>query len=229
MTPATVFAATATILLVFNVVRALGVFGDRADAAAVAVLVALVALAAVARMGAADLGLARADLGAGAAWGAAAFALVAVVVGAGALLPATSGLFEDARANISASALAFEIVVGIFIATVLPEEFAFRGLLLGAGVLAWGKRTALLATSALFGLWHISPTLSTMSDNAATADTASSPAGSVALVAGSVALTFVAGMVFGWLRLRSKSLLAPVLAHLATNGVALTVAWLLLQ
>ena len=229
MKPSIVFAVTAALLLVFNVVRALGVFGDRADAAAVVVLVALVALAVAARMGAANLGLSRSNLRQGAAWGGAAFALVVVVVGTGALLPATSGLFDDARADISAPALLFEIVVGILIATVLPEEFAFRGLLLGAGVMAWGKRTALLATSALFGLWHIAPTLSTMSDNAATADTASSTAGTVALVAGSVAVTFVAGMVFGWLRLRSQSLLAPVLAHLATNGVALTVAWLLLQ
>jgi len=229
MKPSVVFATTAALLLVFNVVRAMGVFGDRADVAAVAVLVALVALAVVARMTAANLGLARSNLRQGAAWGGGAFALVVVVVGIGALLPPTSGLFDDARANISAPALLFEIVVGILIVTVLPEEFAFRGLLLGAGVMAWGRRTALVATSALFGLWHIAPTLSTMSDNAAVADTASSTAGTVGIVAGSVAVTFVAGLVFGWLRLRSASLLAPVLAHLATNGVALTVAWLLLQ
>jgi membrane protease YdiL (CAAX protease family) len=32
-------------------------------------------------------------------------------------------------------------------------------------------------------------------------------------------------MVFCWLRLRSGSLIAPILAHVATNGLALTVAW----
>jgi uncharacterized protein len=36
----------------------------------------------------------------------------------------------------------------------------------------------------------------------------------------------VAGVGFCWLRLRSGSLLAPALAHLATNVVALTLAWL---
>ena len=35
----------------------------------------------------------------------------------------------------------------------------------------------------------------------------------------------VAGLVFCWLRLRSRSLIAPVMAHGATNGLALTVAW----
>jgi membrane protease YdiL (CAAX protease family) len=40
-----------------------------------------------------------------------------------------------------------------------------------------------------------------------------------------VAVTFVAGLVFCWLRLRSRSLIAPVMAHFATNGLALAAAW----
>jgi uncharacterized protein len=39
------------------------------------------------------------------------------------------------------------------------------------------------------------------------------------------ACTFVAGLAFAWLRLRCGSLVAPVLAHVATNGLALAVAW----
>jgi membrane protease YdiL (CAAX protease family) len=35
--------------------------------------------------------------------------------------------------------------------------------------------------------------------------------------------------VFCWLRLRSRSLIAPVMAHLATNGLALAVAWFTLH
>ena len=42
---------------------------------------------------------------------------------------------------------------------------------------------------------------------------------------GAVAATFAAGLAFAWLRLRSRSLLAPVLAHAATNGLGLAVAW----
>jgi len=45
------------------------------------------------------------------------------------------------------------------------------------------------------------------------------------VVLGSIAVTFVAGLIFCWLRLRSSSLLAPVMAHFATNGLALAVAW----
>ena len=40
------------------------------------------------------------------------------------------------------------------------------------------------------------------------------------MVAGAVLVTFVAGLAFAWLRLRSRSLVAPVLAHVATNGFA---------
>jgi membrane protease YdiL (CAAX protease family) len=47
----------------------------------------------------------------------------------------------------------------------------------------------------------------------------------VLLVLGAVLVTSVAGLAFCWLRLRSGSLVAPVLAHAATNGLALTVAW----
>ena len=40
-------------------------------------------------------------------------------------------------------------------------------------------------------------------------------------MAGNVAVTGAAGAVFGWLRLRSGSVLAPLLAHVALNDSAL--------
>jgi membrane protease YdiL (CAAX protease family) len=40
-------------------------------------------------------------------------------------------------------------------------------------------------------------------------------------VVGTVLLTTVAGAVFCWLRVRSGSLLAPVLLHWALNGLGL--------
>jgi CAAX protease family protein len=84
-----------------------------------------------------------------------------------------------------------------------------------------GTRCASLITSALFSLWHILPTLHTMSDNHEVAGVA----GQVLVVLGSIAVTFVAGLAFCWLRLRSRSLIAPIMGHVATNGLALTVAW----
>ena len=53
-------------------------------------------------------------------------------------------------------------------------------------------------------------------------------AGSVAVVAGTVALTTLGGLVFGELRRRSGSVLASVGAHWATNALGVLfglVAW----
>jgi membrane protease YdiL (CAAX protease family) len=115
--------------------------------------------------------------------------------------------------------------VSIVLLTAIPEEFAFRGVLLGSALKMWGPWRASLVTSALFGLWHIAPTLHTMSDNRAVRGLSATVGGQALLVLGSIAVTFVAGLVFCWLRLRSRSLIAPIIAHAAINGLALTVAW----
>jgi uncharacterized protein len=134
------------------------------------------------------------------------------------------GLLGPAVISVSLLML-YELGVSIVLLTAIPEEFAFRGVLLGSALRLWGPWRASLVTSALFGLWHIAPTLHTMSDNREFAGAAAHTGGQVLLVLGSVAVTFVAGLVFCWLRLRSRSLIAPVMAHVATNGLALTVAW----
>ena len=107
----------------------------------------------------------------------------------------------------------------------VPEELAFRGVLLGSALHLWPPWRASLATSVLFGLWHVAPTLRTMKGNAAISGASGTLLGQGAVVLGAVAVTTAAGLVFCWLRLRSRSLLAPTLAHVATNGLALVVAW----
>src|SRR5262249_38528109 len=122
--------------------------------------------------------------------------------------------------------LFYQVGVSVVLLTAIPEEFAFRGVLLGSGRRLWGARRASLITSALFGLWHIAPTLHTLSGNRAVSGAYASAGGRVLLVLGAIAVTFVAGLVFCWLEIRSKSLIAPVIAHAATDGLALIVAWL---
>ena len=136
-------------------------------------------------------------------------------------------MLHDARGDITGGRLLYEVTVIVALLTAVPEEFAFRGVLLGSATALWGPRRATWATALLFGLWHIQPTLQTMSDNRAVGGASTQPAGRVALVAGAVVVTFLAGLAFAWLRLRSRSLVAPVLAHVATNGLALVAAWVL--
>jgi uncharacterized protein len=221
------FLQTVGVLVLFTVARASGLLGPPIYVfVSVGLLtVALVLIAWSAGATRADLGLGRTDMRAGVRYGAGTFGIVLLVLMVAAVIPATNGFLHDSRAEISGSRLFYELAVSIVLLTAIPEEFAFRGVLLGSALRLWGPWRASLITSALFGLWHIEPTLHTMSDNRLVAGGSTSVGGQVLVVSGSVAVTFIAGLVFCWLRLRSRSLIAPVMAHVATNGVALAVAW----
>jgi uncharacterized protein len=218
------FLQTVGVLALFTVAHSYGLLGP--PVVSVALLTGtLVLIAWSAGATLADLGLGRADADGGLRYGAGAFGIVLLVLIVAAVIPATNGFLHDSRVQISGGRLIYELGVSIVLLTAIPEEFAFRGVLLGSALRLWGPWRASLVTSALFGLWHIAPTLHTMSDNRAVSGLAASVGGQVLLVLGSIAVTFVAGLVFCWLRLRSRSLIAPVMAHIATNGLALTVAW----
>jgi uncharacterized protein len=218
------FLLTVGVLALFTVARAFGLVGPPVVAAGLLTgVLALIAWRTGATLG--DLGLRRADVGAGLLYGAGAVGLVLLVLVVAAAIPATNGFLHDSRAHISGGRLAYQLGVSIILLTAIPEEFAFRGVLLGSGLRLWGPWRASLASSALYGLWHIAPTLHTMGDNRAVSGLSVTAGGQVLLVLGAVAVTFVAGLVFCWLRRRSRSLLAPIMAHAATNGLALTVAW----
>jgi membrane protease YdiL (CAAX protease family) len=223
------FLLIAAVLGVYNVVRAFGVFSSF-ELPAVLVLVAVVAaIARSAGMDANALALERADARRGARLGVAAFLVISAVLVVIAAIPATRDFLDDDRADVSTAAMLYELCVPILLVTVLPEEFVFRGALLGSVLEEWGARRAALASSVLFGLWHISPTLNTLADNDQLHGATTSGPGRFGLVAGSVVATFVAGLGFSWLRLRSRSLVAPVCAHLATNGTAFFLAWLVVR
>jgi membrane protease YdiL (CAAX protease family) len=164
-----------------------------------------------------EVGLARACAGRGAALGLAAFLVVTLVLVVGALVPATRPLFEDERAaRITGAAVAYHALVRIPLGTVVLEEVAFRGVLLALLRRACSTGAAVGWSSLLFGLWHVVPTVEALRANELAPDASA--------VAGAVVATTAAGVVFCWLRLRSGSLVAPALTHVATNSVALLLA-----
>lgn len=222
------FLQATGLLVLFSLLRGFGLVGP--PLLSVSILTAVLVLVAW-RAGATakDLGLAADDLRAGARYGALAFGLVLLALAVAVVLPTTRVFLHDSRAAIDGGQLAYELAVSIILLTAIPEEFAFRGVLLGSALQLWGARRASLVSSALFGLWHIEPTLHTMSGNLAVGGTSSSPTDQVLVVVGAVMVTFTAGLAFCWLRLRSGSLLAPVLAHLATNGLGLVAAWVVVH
>ncbi len=177
--------------------------------------VATVAIGLAAGLRSGDLGLRRERVGAGARLGGVVFAVIAVGVGLGGLL----GLVTDERADVSAGAMALRALVVIPLGTVLVEELAFRGVLHGLLVRVTTTRWAIVAGAVLFGLWHVLPAW-----RGGGVDAAADLDRSVTAL-GTFVATTAAGLGFGWLRVRSDSLVAPVLAHVATNSVTFAVAW----
>lgn len=163
-----------------------------------------------------ELGLARRRLGAGARWGGVCVALVAAGYVVALAAPAVRPLLTDARvAGLGGGEVAYRVLVRIPLGTVLWEEIAFRGVLLAALARVLSLRTATVVSAAVFGIWHVRPTLSALAIN----DLADGPLLSGAAVLLGCLATALAGVFLTWLRLRSGSLLAPVLLHLATNSL----------
>jgi uncharacterized protein len=171
-------------------------------------------------LGLADLGLEPRRVPAGLAWGGAAFGLVALVLAIAIALPTTRAHFHTQRGAVGLGTLLFEVLITIPIGTILVEEIAFRGVLLGL----FGRLTspvwAVVWCSLAFGLWHADGVIR---------GTGGSGLHIAAATIGTILATGGAGVAFCWFRLMSKSLLASFLAHLATNTLGLVAVWIVVH
>ncbi|MCZ7413916.1 MULTISPECIES: CPBP family intramembrane glutamic endopeptidase [unclassified Streptomyces] len=219
-------------------VAALGVLGaaqflrerlPRAAAVPVSVAAsgALVGLARRAGTGWDELGLARGRLGRGARYGAPPALVVAAVYAAGAALPATRPLFADARAARTLPGALRQALVDVPLGTVLLEETGFRAVLPALLRERYGARGADVLTAALFGLWHVLPSGALRAANPALARASAggSEPSRAATAAGNVLVTAAGGLLFGLLRRRGDSVLAPALAHGALNSFGYLAAY----
>ena len=179
------------------------------------------ALAAAAASGltAEDLGLGRGRLGAGLRCGAAPSGVLAAGWILLTAVPATRPALADQRiTGLTWPQVAYQVTVRIPAGTVLWEEVAFRGVLQAFLRRVLPGSAALAVTSAVFGIWHVRPTVEALRINQMTTSRRAA-AGSVAAT---VAGTAAAGLLLSWLRERSGSLAAPALLHLSANcGAAL--------
>jgi membrane protease YdiL (CAAX protease family) len=187
----------------------------------VALGAALVAVARRAGSSWEHLGLARRHVRQGLAVGAVAASAAAAGMVVAAALPWTRGLFDDERvpADASGRQRLYQTALRIPVGTAAFEEMAFRGVLLALLRRRLRLGAAIAVNSALFGLWHIVPTLATARANGIVG------MGRVGLVIGSVVTTAVGGAVFCALRLRGRHLVAPALLHIAFNDTGYLLAW----
>jgi membrane protease YdiL (CAAX protease family) len=125
------------------------------------------------------------------------------------------------------SGVAVRVLVVLPLLTVIPEELAFRGVTWALLRRAGGTRVATLCSSALFGLWHVLAALGGGPANETAAGAlGEGPVGVAARVAGTVLVTFLAGLLLCALRAGSGSLLAPVGLHWAANGAGIVLVHL---
>ena len=209
-------AAVLAIATAWNIIGNLALPGAWYVPANLAVAAVLLALAWRAGLDADDLAVRPGDLGRGLLVGLGAAAVIAAVLALALVIPALDGALEsdDVLAD-STTDRWFVPLVRIPLGTAVFEEVLFRSVLLGALLTRWSTRTALAASSALFGLWHVVPAWETTSGSAAATTGA---------IVGTVVVTTVAGLLFGGLRLWSRSVVAPILAHIGTNSFAYVAA-----
>lgn len=166
----------------------------------------------------------------GLAVGGAVMGVIALALVLGALLPPFRGLYDDARVgDVSARGMAYQVLVRIPFGTVVMEEVAFRGVLLGMLLRRTSTARAVAGSSALFGLWHVLPAIGIEGTNPVLGDVFTGTAGAVLAVVLAVVGTALAGVVFCVVRLAGRHLLAPVMMHLGTNSVAFLVSWLVIR
>jgi len=150
--------------------------------------------------------------------------IIAVGMAIAVAIPDTRELFMDDRViENSIGWVLFQAFIRIPLGTALYEEVLFRGIVFGMLVRRNSPLVAAAWTSLLFGFWHILPTLDTLEANPA-GDLFTGMIGIVIAVIGAVGGTMLAGLGFLWLRLYANSTVAPILAHIGTNSVAMLAA-----
>ena len=178
-----------------------------------ALAAAALGLAAATRLSLAELGLTRRRLlpsvGVGSALGL-VFAL-AVVLALGATRAVTGEriAYEPVQ-GLSAGELSLQLLIVFPLATAVPEEVIFRGLLVALWVRSAPDRIAIAASGVLFGAWHGVVLWQTIDDSGV-------PVAALAYAVSLVGLT-VAGAALAVLQIRSHSLAAPIVAHWLSVG-----------
>jgi CAAX protease family protein len=173
-----------------------------------------------------DLGIDPEDAAEGLRVGLGAAGVAGGAVALAAALPPTRRFFHDRRVSgVGRGEAAYHVAVRIPLATALAEELLFRGVLLALLRRRRSPASAALWTSLLFGVSHVLPTIDHYHGNPAS-DLAADPGrGRRLAVLATTLSTASAGAAFAWLRLRSRSVLAPTLAHAAVNVSAYLAGW----
>ena len=119
--------------------------------------------------------------------------------------------------TLSTDSLAWRALVWMPLDTALPEEVAFRGVLLAALLRRFPARRAVLLSAVTFTAWHVVIVVRTLAET----NLAQAPLLVVLGGIGAFGAIFVGGVLFAVLRLRTGHLAASVVMHWAFNAALL--------
>lgn len=184
-----------------------------------ALVVAVFAYARADGLSLGQLGLRRERLGLGVAVGS---ALALVGVAAAMILlrypPLVAGPVTYAPlAAMSTPDLAVRIALTMPLDTIIPEELAFRGLLLAQLLRRYRVRAAVVVSALAFAGWHAVIVTTTIAQTSLAGDRLFAGLGLV----GAFLAVFGGGVSFAALRVTTGSLAAPIAAHWVFNSALL--------
>lgn len=190
-------------------------------------LLIAVALVVVARRAVSSQQMGFTEWGRGFAWGGVLFVLTTGVLALGLTMPVFNEMYHDRRVGAGVLTWLYQAFIRIPLGTAILEETAFRAVLPALFAARWGVLRGCIAASLCFGAWHVLPALGLSKVNpVATRVFGSGVAGVAAAVVFAVVGTAFAGLWWCWIRYRARSVLATMIAHVGSNSVAYTIAWL---
>jgi membrane protease YdiL (CAAX protease family) len=135
-------------------------------------------------------------------------------------------VFQDTRYRQDLLTAIYSVAVFLPLKTVLFEEITFRGILPAIALKVKDEqRFAAMLSSILFGCWHIF----------SASKIGNYPVGNyfvipnIFVMLGVFVATSLAGLLLYWLRVKSDSLVAPILVHWFINAFGIMLAYLALQ
>jgi membrane protease YdiL (CAAX protease family) len=162
----------------------------------------------------------------GAAFGAVLSVATLVVMLVALAMPVFRQLYDDRRVDDDVVNVLYQALVRVPFGTVLLEEVAFRSVVPALAAERRGVLRGSVIASVLFGLWHVLPAWNLNEANQVAGDIfGSGVAGTALTVAFGVIGTTFAGLWWCWIRYRSRSILATVMAHTATNTIGYLLAF----
>ena len=214
-------AAVSAALVVLGNLADVAVGGDvlavswTAGAKAALTLLLVVIAARSARVSPSEMGIRRA----GAVRSALLGTGIALALAAASLLVLRLGPFVGGRVTYAplrdeaVLPLLFHALIALPLQTAVPEELAFRGLLLGLLMRNLSPRRSAVVMSAVFAAWHMVVQAQTLAQTNLDSVLLVILAAIVAVLA-----LFAGGLLFAYLRLRTRNLAAAVAAHWGFNA-----------